>query len=68
MALSSEPEVGAILASDIQATQARYEGVMEKLTQRLDGAAELALRSRVARRARISAAPSRSWWRLATRA
>ena len=43
MALSSEPEVGDILAADIAATQRRHDGLMKQLEARLLAANEQAL-------------------------
>ncbi|RQO59282.1 methyl-accepting chemotaxis protein [Variovorax sp. KBW07] len=46
MALSSEPEVGEILAADIQATEARYSELMQQVSERLQTAADRALLAR----------------------
>jgi hypothetical protein len=43
MALSSEPEVGEILAADIQATEARYSALMQQVSERLQTASDRAL-------------------------
>ncbi|MGJ7528264.1 methyl-accepting chemotaxis protein [Variovorax sp. GB1P17] len=43
MALSSEPEVGEILAADIQATETRYAELMQQVSQRLHTASDRAL-------------------------
>ena len=43
MALSSEPEVGDILAADILVTQQRYDALMKQLEGRLQSAQEQAL-------------------------
>ena len=47
MALSSEPEVGDILAADILATEQRYDALMKQLQGRLQTADEQALLSRI---------------------
>ncbi|RTQ33735.1 HAMP domain-containing protein [Variovorax gossypii] len=46
MALSSEPEVGEILAADIQATEAKYAGLMQQVSQRLQRASDRELLER----------------------
>ncbi|MDD0812097.1 methyl-accepting chemotaxis protein [Curvibacter sp. RS43] len=47
MALSSEPEVGEILAQDIQSTQVQYEALMAQLNERLPAAADQQLLQRI---------------------
>ncbi|MDD0840024.1 methyl-accepting chemotaxis protein [Curvibacter sp. HBC61] len=47
MALSSEPEVGEILAQDIQATQQQYDDLMQQVSLRLPGAEDQALLERI---------------------
>ena len=47
MALSSEPEVGEILAADIQVTEKRYDEVLAQLGQRLADAPDQALLAKV---------------------
>ncbi|SEL97488.1 Methyl-accepting chemotaxis protein [Variovorax sp. YR750] len=46
MALSSEPEVGEILAADIQATEAKYAGLIQQVSQRLRRASDRELLER----------------------
>ncbi|SCX74023.1 methyl-accepting chemotaxis protein [Variovorax sp. EL159] len=43
MALSSEPEVGEILAADIQATESRYSELLQQVSERLHTASDRAL-------------------------
>ncbi|MFZ2389656.1 MAG: methyl-accepting chemotaxis protein [Polaromonas sp.] len=47
MALSSEPEVGDILAADILVTQQRYDGLMKQLAGRLQTVQEQALLQKI---------------------
>ena len=58
MALSSEPEVGDILAADILLTQERYNVLLKQLEMRLNSAQEQALLAKISAASRESRAPS----------
>jgi methyl-accepting chemotaxis protein len=47
MALSSEPEVGEILAADIQATEKQYNALMQQVDQRLKSEPDRALLAQI---------------------
>ncbi|MBG6072867.1 MULTISPECIES: methyl-accepting chemotaxis protein [unclassified Polaromonas] len=55
MALSSEPEVGDILAADIVATQQRYDALMKQLQSRLQTTDEQALLTKISAAGKVFA-------------